>query len=114
MSFKFPKCARLKRQEDFALVRSKGERKRAGQLILSVRRDRAQRLGVTISGRVGCAVERNRIRRVVRDFFRLNREAFPCGDIVIVAMPGLANRTNDEIRGLLKEAAGKFSSCKDK
>lgn len=95
-------------------MKNKGKRKRAGQLILSVRHDRAQRLGITISGRVGCAVERNRIRRVVRDFFRLNRGVFPCGDIVIVAMPGLANRTNDEIRGLLKEAAGKFSSCKDK
>lgn len=95
-------------------MKNKGKRKRAGQLILSVRRDRVQRLGITISGRVGCAVERNRIRRVVRDFFRLNRGAFPCGDIVIVAMPGLANRTNDEIRGLLKEAAGKFSQCRDR
>jgi ribonuclease P protein component len=33
------------------------------------------RLGVTVTKRVGGAVTRNRIRRLVREFFRLNRES---------------------------------------
>ena len=48
-----------------------------------------QRLGVTVGRRVGGAVQRNRVKRLVREVFRRNRELFPpdC-DIVLVARPG--------------------------
>ncbi|MBF0474351.1 MAG: ribonuclease P protein component [Deltaproteobacteria bacterium] len=46
------------------------------------------RIGLGISRRVGNAVVRNRIRRLIREFFRQNREAFPQGiDLVVIAKP---------------------------
>jgi ribonuclease P protein component len=54
------------------------------------------RLGVTVSGKVGSAVRRNRIKRLVREYFRLNRERIPDGrDFIVVAKRGLkAERLN--------------------
>jgi ribonuclease P protein component len=47
------------------------------------------RLGITVGRRVGGAVQRNRIKRLVREVFRRNRALFPrdC-DTVLVARPG--------------------------
>jgi len=43
-------------------------------------------LGITASKRTGNAVQRNRIKRLVRECFRLHRDQFPKGfDIVIAA-----------------------------
>lgn len=49
------------------------------------------RLGVTVTKKVGNAVTRNRIKRHVREFFRNNRHLLVQGrDIVVVAYRGAA------------------------
>jgi ribonuclease P protein component len=43
-------------------------------------------VGVTVSGKVGNSVIRNRIKRQVREFFRRHREALPQGvDFLVIA-----------------------------
>jgi len=56
--------------------------------VLYARRNRSQqnRVGITVSKKLGKAVVRNRIRRRIREIYRLNEERFTPGwDIVIVA-----------------------------
>ena len=47
------------------------------------------RLGVTVTKKIGKAVIRNRIKRYVREFFRLNKHYLPQGhDLVVIARRG--------------------------
>lgn len=45
-----------------------------------------KRLGITVTKKTGNAVKRNRIKRLIREYFRLNKELFPeKHDVVIMA-----------------------------
>ncbi len=57
-------------------------------LVLYARKNRTatNRVGVTVSKKLGCAVVRNRVRRRLREVYRLNETRFTPGwDIVVVA-----------------------------
>ena len=59
-----------------------------GTLVLYARKNRTStnRVGITVSKKLGHAVVRNRVRRRLREVYRLNEEKFQPGwDIVIVA-----------------------------
>ena len=59
-----------------------------GLLVLYARKNRTDtnRVGITVSKKLGHAVVRNRIRRRLREVYRLNEEKFlPGWDIVVVA-----------------------------
>lgn len=45
------------------------------------------RLGITTTRRVGPSVVRNRMRRVVREIFRRNRERFGTMDVLVHVRP---------------------------
>ena len=63
-------------------------------LVLYARKNRSatNRVGVTVSKKLGCAVVRNRVRRRLREAYRLNEERFAPGwDIVIVARSRCVN-----------------------
>ncbi len=56
------------------------------------------RLGLAISRKaVRRAVGRNRIKRLVRESFRLSRSLLPNVDLVVMARPGIAELSNREI-----------------
>jgi ribonuclease P protein component len=49
------------------------------------------RLGIAVGRRVGSACARNRIKRRLREYFRLGRDKLPQGtDIVFIALAGAA------------------------
>jgi len=59
-----------------------------GYLVLYARKNRldTNRVGITVSKKLGKAHVRNRIRRRIREVYRLNEEKFQPGwDIVVVA-----------------------------
>lgn len=68
------------------LYRSSGQANSC--LVLYARKNRtaANRVGITVSKKLGKAVVRNRVRRRIREVYRLNEDRFAPGwDIVIVA-----------------------------
>jgi ribonuclease P protein component len=89
----FPKHFRLLRRADFRTVYEQGQRRSASLCTVFWHSNglKVSRLGITVPVRVGGAVVRNRIKRRVREVFRLNRTSIPAGwDIVVNPRSGAA------------------------
>jgi ribonuclease P protein component len=68
-----------------------------------VRSDTTARLGIAVAKKaVGAAVARNRIKRVIREYFRQTRGQLPALDIVVQARPAAARTGNDGLRKSLE------------
>lgn len=68
------------------------------------------RLGITISKkRVRQANQRNRIKRLIRESFRLHQRDLPKTDIVVVGKSGLDTLTNEQVTLLLNKLWIKLS-----
>ncbi len=99
-NFCFPKKARLLKRGQYLKLSRQGKRVHTDCFIAIVLKETAQnnRIGITISKKVGNAVERNRIKRIIREYFRHNKEKIsePV-DINIIARKGLTALSNRKI-----------------
>jgi ribonuclease P protein component len=89
--------ARITRSGDFDAVYRRGRSATGRHLVAYVfaRDDRPAgsppRLGLSVSRKVGDAVERNRVKRVLREQFAPLAGGLPTGvDVVVIARPGAA------------------------
>lgn len=85
---KMTNATSLKKNHEFRKLYSKGKSAASKYVVVYVCKNRksGNRLGITVSTKLGGAVVRNRIRRRLKEIYRLNESSILTGyDIVIVA-----------------------------
>ena len=78
----------LRKNHEFRRLYSKGKSSASQCVVVYCRRNGRveNRLGITVSTKIGGAVQRNRVRRRLKEIYRLNERILRTGyDIVIVA-----------------------------
>ncbi len=97
----FPKAVRLLTGEEYSWVFAKAERSRdqCFTVLARWRGGGVSRLGLAVSKKaVRRAVDRNRVKRTVRESFRRMRQALAGMDVVVVARQGVGQRASGELR----------------
>ena len=100
----------LKKNRDFQKVYRNGTSKGNRYLVMYVLKNQymKNRLGISVSKKVGNSVVRHRLTRLIRESYRLNEAEFENGlDIVVVARPQAKDRTYHEIESALMHLAEK-------
>jgi len=109
-----PKTYLLKKKSEYDTVYQYGKRVHGENfsLILLPNSSDHNRLGISIHGQLKGSVKRNRIKRIIREFFRLNRNflqeknskscELPFMDIVITVRKGFSLETPAEIATAVK------------
>ena len=100
----------LKKNRDFQQVYKRGTSKANRYLVMYVlpNQHMMNRLGISVSKKVGNSVVRHRLTRLIRESYRLNEAEFENSlDIVGVARPQAKDRTYQEIESALMHLAGK-------
>lgn len=104
--FSLTKNDKLLKSRDYNNLRLGGKKIENNEFILIHKNNvlKNSRLGITVSKKVGCAVERNRIKRIIREFFRTNRFLiFKRVDINIIAKKSAAfENTHNLLKSLEK------------
>jgi len=101
---KYPHSESLKKNRDFQIVYREGKSCANRYLVMYVRENglSENRLGVSVSKKVGNSVVRHRVTRLVRESYRLQEDMFNSGlDMVVIAKVSAKGRSFEEIRSAL-------------
>ncbi|MCF8040202.1 MAG: ribonuclease P protein component [Desulfohalobiaceae bacterium] len=90
--YPYPGERRLKKRQDFLACYRNGRRYFSKNFILFVScrgmRAHGLRVGTAVSKKIGKAVKRNRVKRILKEFFRLNQHRLDMDvDVDIVVVP---------------------------
>jgi len=116
----FPAAVRLRKRWEFLQIQGAGVKHHLRHFLVFVsttatskaqpNRSATARLGVTVTRKVGPAVVRNRIRRLVREVFRRKRDSFRAGcDMVWVAKQSAASVSYAEVEADMDALARRAS-----
>jgi len=108
---RFRRRDRLKKRYEFKQAQLSGRRVHTAHFLIVAQPNALQhtRLGITVTKKVGTAVQRNRIKRVVREVFRRNRDLFPPShDLVFIAKRNASDIDYGSLLSELQRAAHKL------
>ena len=94
----------LKKNKDFQLVYKCGKSYANKYLVMYIKENKTgkNRLGISVSKKVGNSIVRHRLTRLIRESYRLQEDRFRCGiDIVVIARIGAKGRTYKDIESAL-------------
>ncbi len=99
----------LKKNDDFRHVYKKANRKASSHLVLYAipNGTESNRLGISVSKKVGNSVVRHHLTRLIREAYRLHEDSFCIGqDLVVVAREGSSHISYAEVESELMKLAG--------
>jgi len=104
----FPRRYRLGGNRNYRFVYRRGVSYPSRNLVLIYLKGRDLKIGFSVSGKVGNAVARNRVRRILREDARRLRAELKCGKYVFIARQGIVDAPHEavtrEMRRLLSRA----------
>ena len=107
----FPKKERLRKRADFTEIFNQGRKTYSSHLILFCRANGGQsaRIGITASRKVGSAVVRNQVKRLIKEYYRQHKSYFRVGiDYSLVVRKGFTllpkKMAEDQLFSLLKKS----------
>lgn len=99
----------LKKNKDFQKVYRKGKSYANRYLVMYVLENHMNknRLGISVSKKVGNSIVRHRLARLIRESYRLQEDRYRCGiDIVVIARIGAKEKTYKDIDGAMLHLVG--------
>jgi len=96
----FGRHEKICKKQDYLTIYEQGVRRYSKHFTMIEYRNQEgiRRLGITVSKKVGIAVQRNRVKRLLREFFRLNKSRFSSShDIVIIAKKDAHSLTYQDV-----------------
>ena len=106
----------LKRNADFQNVYKNGKSYANRYLVMYVLENQTgrNRLGISVSKKVGNSVVRHRFARLVRESFRLNKDILEDGkDIIVVARVAAKDKNFDKIESAFLHLCGLHNILKE-
>jgi ribonuclease P protein component len=109
------KDERLLRRGEYRRASARGARRISPHFIVYLAHNQLgrRRLGITASRKVGTAVVRNRIKRLIREYFRMSKDRLPPSrDYVIIAKRALGAMTLGQVSRELDRAIGASAAAR--
>lgn len=104
----------LKQNRDFLQLYRCGKKINSPYVVIYLRKTRRKynRLGITVGKKVGCAVQRNRARRIILQAYRETEALLPVGmDLVIVALSQIHGIRSTQLRDFFAGSGKKKMLC---
>jgi len=108
--YSFGKEERIRQRTSFQKISKEGTKYQTDHFRVYVYPNKLsyRRLGITVGKQIGSAVKRNRVKRLIREFFRLHKGLLPgSSDIVVTAKEGAAClnfwQVSDELKRIFRE-----------
>ncbi|MGF1614049.1 MAG: ribonuclease P protein component [Gammaproteobacteria bacterium] len=108
----FPRCRRLARSREYQCVFSEGMRSVERAFVVLARPNALgfPRLGLAVSRKqLRGAVQRNRVKRLIRESFRRHQGELGQLDLVVIARKGVDAMATEEVFGVLQRHWAKVS-----